>query len=603
MELLNTIDRHNSLNLDIGNCCFRETSSDTYGTAIHFDSDGTSQEIHASTFYGCYSSEPATHGTISDKKGGQVRCLALNFTDCRPDTRYGTDRGFFLSATDAGAGELTFDLCTVLNCAGSSGFHSFLKTRPVVEYSNFYGNSVAGTLALLYANTVGMDVHDCIFNGPGQLLGYDLAPAYLSAEQRFSLVKCVFSGSVPTLPGDFYTELGNVGETVTASFVIPHFATFYCPTASPTRSRWPIPSRSPAATPTKAQTAAQPSESPKPTKTEIVSQTPTPTVSFSPTPTISQTWFCDIYENLDSRVISYSVFCVEIRDSVFVETREAYGGGICIWHKTPTVNISGCTFHKCGASSGGGLDYSGSSLDLSESCFRSTSATDRGTAISLSDGSGLIDVREVNFCECQDADGSASGTVSVSGIFACSYHLLNFTDCKLSSSVGEGSIIEVSEADGNWTFLSCNVCGCVGFSGIGSGCEAVCYVRWCNFVDNLFSPFSGVLSCSRTGLFVDSCVFENNSNEIVLGESSEIGFVIVNCVFSSDLPDDSYYLSTTLIFVQRKTSTRYLSHFDTAVCPAGRLSVSSTDLFTSFPSRSPRVGTIFRCLTFEFIFF
>jgi hypothetical protein len=422
-------------------------------------------------------------------------------------------------------------------------------------------------------------------------------------EQMFSLVGCVFSGPVPTLPDGFFMSVGNIGQTVTASFVIPHLATFYCPTASPTRSRSPVASPSPLGTPTKAETAAQPSESPKPTETDSVSETPTPTVSFSPTPTISQTWFCEIYGNLVSRVISYSVFCVEIRDSVFVETSEAYGGGICIWHKTPTVNISGCTFEKCGASSGGGLDYSGSSLDISASCFRSTSAIDRGTAISLSDGSDSIDVREVNFCDCQGADGSGTGTVSVSGNFVCSYQLLNFSLCKLSSSVGDGSVIEVREADGNWTFSSCTVCGCVGLSGIRNRCEAVCYVRSCNFVDNWFSPFSGVLSCERTGLFVESCVFGNNSKEIVLDESSEVGFVILNCAFSSDLPEGSYYLSTTLIFVHRKTATRYLEHFDTALCPAGRFSAVSTAFFTSVPSRSGRVGTIFRCLTFEFIFF
>jgi hypothetical protein len=474
----------------------------------------------------------------------------------------------------------------------------------VIFFCNFYGNTVSSTGGILYGENVGMEVQTCIFNGNGPTIGMKSAPK--AAADKFSLSLCVFSGPIPTVTGGLVTSPDNYYNSVTASFNMQHLTTYYCPTASPTCSRSPTRSRSLAATPTKAQTANQPSDSPRPTDTNSVSETPTSTISFSPTPTISETWHCELYEQVNSRLISYSVFCVDIESSVFVGTSDAFGGGICIWNKLPTVNICLCTFYECEASSGGGIDYSGSNLTILSCCFRNTSSIDRGTAISFSDGSGWISVGEVNFVECHDVDGSASGTLRISTNFICSYHLLNFTSCCLSYSndfsVGDGSILEFSDSDGNFSFSSCTIVGCIGRSGIRNRCDNDCYVCFINFYNNSFWSFSGVLSCERRGLIVDTCIFHDNTNELILDDSSEIGFIISNCVFSSDLPNGSYYLSTTNNIFNTKTISLYFAHFATSFCPAAASFPSQTNPFTGSSCRYRSIGHIVQALIFSFLY-
>jgi hypothetical protein len=286
---------------------------------------------------------------------------------------------------------------------------------------------------------------------------------------------------------------------------------------------------------------------------------------------------------------------------------DVYGGGIFISDTSPTVTIASCTFHECSASSGGGLDYSGSNLTLSQCCFRGTSSVNRGTAISFSDGSSSIDCRQITLSECHDVDGFASGTVRVSSAFNCDYHLLNFSFCALryssDSSGGDGCVLEVSDTNGNWNFSSCTVVRCIGLSGIQNRCTSLCCVQLCNFYGNAFSEFSGVLSCERTGLLVEFCIFEANTNEIILVDAvGESGFIISNSVFSSSLPSGPYYLSTGDVFVNTRATTRYFEYLDTTLCPGAPDLPSPTSVFTSVSRQCSTNWQIFRGLLFDFAF-
>jgi hypothetical protein len=72
-------------------------------------------------------------------------------------------------------------------------------------------------------------------------------------------------------------------------------------------------------------------------------------------------------------------------------------------------------------------------------------------------------------------------------------------------------------------------------------------------------------------------------------------------VFSSDLPNGSYYLSTTNNIFNTKTISLYFAHFDTSFCPAAASFPSrQTNLFTGSSYRYRRIGRIVRVLMFSF---
>jgi hypothetical protein len=95
-----------------------------------------------------------------------------------------------------------------------------------------------------------------------------------------------------------------------------------------------------------------------------------------------------------------------------------------------------------------------------------------------------------------------------------------------------------------------------------------------------------VLAVERIGLFVASCIFRNNTVEIFLERFSEdTGFFIMDCVFSSVLPDGSYYLVTTNNLFGTETATSYIAYLNTGLCPAAAFVPPAP------VSRSPRPGS------------
>lgn len=169
----------------------------------------------------------------------------------------------------------------------------------------------------MYGTKVGFEVVRCIFRWSSPSSAWEMQ----SRPWDFRLPNAPYRAGSPLV----HTCLLSV---ITESYWITHFATHFCPTIIQSRSRSLSRSASPPPTPTPAQTALHPSETPDPTATSTASQSPTPTTSASPTPTISQSSFCDLFRAATSQLVSFSVFCVEVHTSMFVETAATYGGGI-----------------------------------------------------------------------------------------------------------------------------------------------------------------------------------------------------------------------------------------------------------------------------------
>jgi hypothetical protein len=579
---------HDGDSLAITLSCFRNTSSDGYGTAIHFSSGNGFKQIASTSFYECFNSDSDAEGTISDDNTGETGYSYNNFTECRlnTDSELWGDGACLYS--DGTTGIILFTYCTVVNCVGENAICTYVKTPPEIHFCNFYWNAVTDW-PFLYAQTCGMDVEYCIFNGPGTI-----AQLHSSSAQGYRFDYCVFSGAGPDA-AVISSQAGNQVYSVTASRYITHSHTFYCPTASPTRSQSPTRTGSFVATGTKAATAIVPTESPLPSETDSVTETPMATVSHSPTATVSQTWYCDVYSGLTAHLTADNVFCVEVHSSLFVGTTAGYGGGICVWAGSATAVIDGSTFYETSATYGGGFDYSGSDLKVSICCFRSTSATTEGTGISITGGSGLAFVREVTLAGCENSEEEASGTICVSAEVQCSISHLNVSGCSLihsaeSTSSGEGAILEIRQAPTSWNLSLATIVKNAGFSGIWSRSVDPSEVKLSNFYGNEFSADSGVISCESVGVSVTDCVFNGNSNEIFLEITEDAtGFQLSGCVFSGILPVGPYYLVTENNEINAETATYFIPYLDTELCPAAPY--VPTPLATAKPTASPYPGT------------
>jgi hypothetical protein len=215
--------------LNVSDCCFRQTSSSSYGTAIHWDTSGTDEVITRSTFFGCFSSGDGTYGTISETDGRRVGFASLNFTECRLGVTAANGWGFCLYSS-SGVSRVEVVYSTILDCVGSTGIHTHLYVSHTLRFCNFYGNSVSVDGAILYAEGVGMDLQYCIFNGDAPPFGMSYVPD--DEYDSFSLISCVFSIPESDLSLPFYIYANNVFEAVTASYYLTHLNTHYCPTAS-----------------------------------------------------------------------------------------------------------------------------------------------------------------------------------------------------------------------------------------------------------------------------------------------------------------------------------------------------------------------------------
>jgi hypothetical protein len=565
---------HDGSALTIQYSCFHHCGADTWGLAIHFSNKNGVKQFLDSSFINCYYIEDYADGTINDQYGsisGQTTHYErLNFTDCQLHTHENHGDGIVVHIAKSECdGFNDFRYLTVLKCTGSSLWYSCSKNRPTVYYCNLYANTAP--YGHFYAETNGFDINYCIFE---PYINYPILYLEKKKALLFIIWYNVFTWMpVPSDTTMISTSYGNKGNTATESYRIAHFWTTFCPTPSFSRSQ------SPSRTLTLPKTYEGPSPSPAATVPPTLTDSPTVSPEETPTASVSQTWYCEIYIGARTPIVARGVFCVEVRDSLFINTTAEFGGGVCIWNPQPTVNISDSTFHLCDAVDGGAIDVSGSVATVYRCCFSATIASNAGSAISLSYGQAPADICELNFVACGDEDVASGGTVSDASGFRAEYDLLNFSFCAVAMAT-DGSVLRVVAPSATWSFAHCTVVGCRGLTGLRSESDTPCLVTFCNFCDNIVEPNRGLLSCYRIGMVVVSCVFNNNTDLFAMDlPTAETGFRVSGCFFSEELPNESYYSETADNCDETQTRSLDLSHFHTEYCPAAPYVTPATKAF------------------------
>jgi hypothetical protein len=188
----------------------------------------------------------------------------------------------------------------------------------------------------------------------------------------------------------------------------------------------------------------------------------------------------------------------------------------------------------------------------------------------------------------------SEGTIYIFRNLMPVFFLMNFTECSLTldnADRGIGVLARfMDKLDYEWTFRYCTVLRCIGSTGIHHGINKVGTVESCNFYHNIPHSERGFLYSRRGGFRIANCVFNNQTGrDIFLYEPSDSRFVLVNCVFSSDLLPAVYFSGATSgnIFNSVTGSIR-IEHFNTMYCPTASPSQSPTALFSHssqfFPS-------------------
>jgi hypothetical protein len=218
---------HEGTLMAIERCCFRETSTSGYGTAISYSSlSGTALgtvNVTDASFTSCYAIGDGT-GTICDKKGAYSTLLRLNFTGGRMAVSQWVNEGDGIAILSIGlSAYFTFSYSTVLDSVASTGIDIESEIPPVIENCNFYNNVFTdGThsYALFYADDYGMIVRYCVFNNNS-----DIFRIYTDdPEVGFTFSDCVFSGSIDSWgQGDRVNSTGSFQHPILSS---PHTLTF-----------------------------------------------------------------------------------------------------------------------------------------------------------------------------------------------------------------------------------------------------------------------------------------------------------------------------------------------------------------------------------------
>jgi hypothetical protein len=291
---------HEGEDFGVSMSCFRETGSDDYATAIHISSARGAKGMVLASCVKCYNMEENPDATIHDEDGAGCEIVQCNFSECRlvPDAYDGNGVVFLCEGQ---TGTLTFMWSTVLYCVGSTAIHSYSLYQGQIIQCNFYGNRVQTSKemwAVFYGEKVGMIVTECIFCNNSNIFILE------SSKSRvfFTVIDCIFDRTISS-SAIYSGNSGNLFNTLTASLDGFYAWMPDCPTSSPTIS----------ASPAKTQTIAEVrSASPVPSATETETQSPIPSQSPQETVSASQSWYCEVYADLRTRVAVLCPFCLEV---------------------------------------------------------------------------------------------------------------------------------------------------------------------------------------------------------------------------------------------------------------------------------------------------
>jgi hypothetical protein len=211
---------------EMNRCCIRNATCPGPGTVITGDQVDAIHSFRDSSFVECGRAESSAEGTIYISSQTEIDYCLLNLTTCTLNTEK-NGAVIVLPRTER---PWALRYCTVLSCCGKDGLDSPSSTDGLVEYCNFYNN--VANIGFLWGHKRGYNVSRCVFkNGTGPDIRLENG-----SSPRFVISHCVFS--VDSLPDGCAdgSSTDNSFRLATASIFLDHFHTYYCPTASPSRS-------------------------------------------------------------------------------------------------------------------------------------------------------------------------------------------------------------------------------------------------------------------------------------------------------------------------------------------------------------------------------
>jgi hypothetical protein len=227
------------------------------------------------------------------------------------------------------------------------------------------------------------------------------------------------------------------------------------------------------------------------------------------------------------------------------------GEGGAIWCYTHgSVEIEASLFKNCGAvNRGGAISADSEWFNMRRSCAvycYTTAAGAEGGAIWMEPDDEVSDFSEDSFLFTNIEGGNSNGTIfyteNTGNIFEApdvQISKVNFTSCRASNG---GSAFTVAKSISKWAASYLVLRYLTGATGIHALTTSLKGVDHCNFYDNPLSADGGVLYGESCGMTVDSCIFKNNSRDIVMKEnpSSSSKFRLTNCVFSGSFPETNW---------------------------------------------------------------
>jgi hypothetical protein len=212
------------------NSCVVSCSSGSDGSVLWCDPDSGNSDCYDDSFVSTFSNGV---GSVFATGDVNLRFSRVSFTSCNA-----VSRGSALATRNS---SLTFtaDHLILLALSGLTGIDSRCGSVLGISQSNFYENSMSEGGAVLWGNSCGFSLSECIFwdNAGNRLIGLNNAP---SASNRFAFTKCVFSGDSPTNTALCIIESDCYSNTATASHIFHGVDGFAeCPTSSPTATMSP----------------------------------------------------------------------------------------------------------------------------------------------------------------------------------------------------------------------------------------------------------------------------------------------------------------------------------------------------------------------------
>jgi hypothetical protein len=292
---------------------------------------------------------------------------------------------------------------------------------------------------------------------------------------------------------------------------------------------------------------------------------------------------------LTARFVQSGETCFHVVDSFFTAMSASADGG-AIYFTTAALIVSDSTFlETVAARNGGAIEDQGDVLSVSRCCFRSTQAASSGMAVDSVSGNVEKSVGESSFVGCASSSATVGlGTVYFADDSQADLTNINFTGCSLpqATDAGFGAAVFLARSEASFSCTFCTVFACGGVSCVHSFVEtSVPVVSYCNFYGNALSQrqTSGVVYARTVGLRIEACIFQGNTKEIYQFNVAKSKFIVVDCVFSGNLPSGDFYDQATNNKFQTETASYTISVLATLYCPTASPSMSGQ---TRSPSQS-----------------